>query len=327
MTFRELVNRFQCVEEAISFLATKGKRVVDAGTISEERAKLDRVGGQIICIFDKEYPDLLKSIPDAPPFLSAIGNVALLKARNVSIVGSRNSSLTGNRITRTIANELCTHGYTIVSGLAIGIDRHAHLGGIDSTIAIIANGLGSIYPPENIDVAQEICAKGLLLTEAPFGVPPSPSLFHGRNRIIAALSRGTLIVEATQNSGSLITANCALDYGRDVFAVPGSPIDSRSYGPNTLIQNGANLVQGSRDIIRYYQNAPQTRPAPVEIPCNEISSDLKARVATLLSNDPVHIDEICFQLQHPAAAIRVILSELELDGIARPCVGGRFALR
>ena len=207
-------------------------------------------GARLVAKGEIDYPALLGLIEDAPPLLWIKGDFSLLERPMLSIVGARNTSSLGRRFARTLAGELGAEGFTVVSGLARGIDTAAHQAALETgTIAVLAGGLDSIYPPENAELHHKIAEQGLLISEQPFGMKPLARHFPMRNRIVAGLSRATIVVEAAARSGSLITAQNALEQGREVMAVPGHPFDARSAGCNILLRDGATLVRGARDVI------------------------------------------------------------------------------
>ncbi len=219
--------------------------------IEQELNNTHKFGAKIISFFDDEYPELLKEIPNPPPIITVKGNLNLLKNKNtIAIVGSRNASYNGIAFAKKIAYELGQNNIKIVSGLALGIDKAAHDATIKSgTIAVIAGGIDSTYPKENIKTYQEIYDKGLIISEQPFNSSPLAKNFIARNRIISGLSQGTFVIEAGLKSGSLATANFANDQGRQVFAAPGAPYDHRSLGCNKLIKDGAKITQDINDIL------------------------------------------------------------------------------
>jgi DNA processing protein len=321
ISFYSIFKKYKNAGDALSFLATKKIDIASQRSVEEEIERTHKFGARIIFFTDTEYPDMLKQCPDAPPFIIAKGDASLLKKPSISVVGSRNSSIHGNKIALELGKGLQANGYTIVSGMARGIDRQAHIGGMQSTIAVLANGIEQVYPPENKDIYEKILANGVIITESPVGTPPATHLFPGRNRIVAGLSVGTVVVEGTQHSGSLITANYALEYNREVFCVPGCPLDPRSYGPNKLIQNGAHLIQDYEDVLKHIRsfrvidNVEQDYiPEPDESP-----TDLRECILELVSNVPTDIDEIYSNLDCSIAHLKQMLVELELEGYLKHC--------
>lgn len=210
------------------------------------------LGGQFLTLLDPDYPPLLRHIPDAPPVLSILGDPACLRQPGIGIVGARNASAQGLRLAESLATELTDSGLTIISGLARGIDSAAHKGALyrqGLTVAAIAGGLDCPYPPQNADLQAQIAKMGAVITEAPMGTAPQGRHFPRRNRLIAGLALGCVVVEAAPHSGTLITARMAADYGREVFAVPGSPLDPRCRGSNDLLRKGAILTERAADIL------------------------------------------------------------------------------
>ena len=221
-----------------------------------EIENISKIGGKIITAFDEDYPEILRNIHDYPPVLTVLGNSLLLKEKIIGIVGSRNPSINGKTFAYKLSYELANSGFVIASGLARGIDKSAHdiISHQLPTIAVMASGINIVYPQENTHLYNTIIDKGgLIITEFPFSTLPRAQLFPQRNRIISGLSLGVVVVEASIQSGSLITANFALEQNREVFAVPGSPLDHRCRGSNSLIKNGAKLVESTSDIIESLQ--------------------------------------------------------------------------
>lgn len=259
VTFYKLLDRFGSAGDAIDNLPDlskqKGKKtpinLYPIDYAEKELESLNRFGGKLITVKDSEYPLTLSSVYDAPPVLSVIGKTELLNSRCIGIVGSRNASYNGRKFTHKICTDLGEMGFTVVSGMARGIDTAAHKGSIQSgTIAVIAGGINNIYPQENKDLHAEICEKGVVVSETPFGFDPRPQDFPRRNRIISGMSEGVAVIEASLRSGSLITARVASEQGKEVFAVPGFPFDPRAQGTNKLIKEGATLIQNAEDIYR-----------------------------------------------------------------------------
>jgi DNA processing protein len=284
-------------------------------TIEEELENVTEFGATLITYLDPDYPDLLKEIPDFPPLLSTKGNLSLLSSACLGIVGSRNASTHGCRLAHQIAKDLGERSWKTVSGLARGIDTAAHKGSLEyGTIAILAGGIDIIYPEENKKLYEEISEKGLLITESAFGTAPQAPLFPRRNRLISGISRGILVLEAAIQSGSLITAKYALDQGRDVFAVPGSPLDPRSRGPNHLLKQGATLVEDFQDILQALPSTAEISldPPPFEERKDpEISSDF---ILDHLSVIPLSIDDLLQLTGLPLTTLWPTLLDLEIQG-------------
>src|SRR5712675_514059 len=245
VTFREALQHFGSARAACTELSVAGEAV-----IAREEAALARAGGRFLVMGDAGYPAALAALPDAPPVLSAIGDPTLLGRRTLAIVGAREASLAGRRFAAELAASLGAAGFVVASGLARGIDAAAHQAALATgTVAVLAGGIDQIYPPQNAALYGEIATRGLLLSESSWGIPPVARAFPRRNRIVSGLSAGVVVIEAAARSGSLITAHRAAEQGRDVFVVPGSPMDPRYAGSNSLIQDGAILAGHVNDIL------------------------------------------------------------------------------
>lgn len=333
ITFHYLYNQFKNPLNAIDHLYINKKQIPSTNKILTEIHQTYSFGAQILFFKDEYYPALLKHTRDCPPFLMVKGNLELLKMPAVAIVGSRSSSVHGNHIAYNIAKELANCGYVVVSGLARGIDKQAHLGAFPNTIGVIANGLDKVYPPENEELHNKIINEGLVITENPIGTSPVAHLFPARNRIVAGLSLATLVVEATRNSGSLLTAQLASEYNREVMAIPGCPLESRSYGCNKLIQQHiASLIQNHQDILKIlHVNHYPIEQEPLEY-VNHMDTntilDLKPKLRELISTVPVSIDEIHRQLDMGTsiAEIRTTLIQMEIDGTISHLRGDKVML-
>ena len=278
------------------------------------------------------YPRLLGELEDAPPLLIAKGNLNLLDRIAVAIVGARNASAAACRFARGLAHDLGQDGLAVVSGLARGIDSAAHDGALGTgTIAVVAGGIDVFYPPENRERQQALYEHGLVLAEMPPGTEPRARHFPYRNRIIAGISTATVVVEAAPRSGSLITARLAAEAGREVMAVPGSPLDPRAQGCNQLIRDGATLIQTAADIaegLRPLQ--PQVRSEPVRYEPSEIVNghdDAVDVVEGLLGPSPVPVDEIIRLSGASSGAVQMALLELDLAGRLERHAGGKVSVR
>lgn len=345
VTFRQLLNRTGSAEAAIAELprlAVKAGTAAKVPTIAQaedEISAISRVGGRLVASAEPDYPPLLRYISGSPPLITVIGSGQLDLHRTVAIVGARNASAAGQRMTAILASELGQSGYTIVSGLARGIDAAAHKASLSTgTIAVLAGGLDKIYPEENAPLAQSILDNGgLLLSEMPMGWAPRAQDFPRRNRLVSGLALGVVVVEAAKQSGSLITARLALEQNREVFAVPGSPLDPRAEGGNHLIQQGATLVTGAADVIDALSEADPSRQAFLEpdwepeIPQVELepepSSSDRARLIEALSPTPVQVDALIAATGIPVTAIQTLLLELDLRGRLEWSSGQLVALR
>ena len=295
-------------------------------------------GAQMICAGDARYPAQLAEISDAPPVLWAIGNLAVLERPMIAIAGARNASSLGTRMARGLAQELSSHGYVVVSGLARGVDAAAHSATLETgTVAVMAGGADVLYPAENAQLAEAITKTGVRLSEQPFGMPPQARHFPRRNRIISGLAQALVVVEAAAKSGSLITARNALDQGREVLAVPGHPFDARAAGCNMLIRDGARLVRNADDILEALppvETAKPTQhsfdlsdaPAPRQKRTLRETANLHSQILRRLGPSPIAEDQLIRDLGSPAAAVSPVLTDLELDGRIQRQPGGMLAL-
>jgi DNA processing protein len=344
VTFRSLLRRFGSARAAIAALPDLAKRggrsaplrVCPAAQAEQELGAAGRIGARLLATEDGDYPVALAAIDDAPPLLYARGDASLLRRKAVAMVGARNASANGRRLAEDIARDLGAAGFVVVSGLARGIDHAAHRGSLDSgTVAVVAGGIDIAYPPDNEELQREIARRGVLIAEMPPGTVPQAKHFPRRNRLISGLSLGVLVVEAALQSGSLITARLALEQGREVLAVPGSPLDPRCRGTNNLLRQGAILAEGAADVIAALAGMSGTATLPAE-PQNgwqlseiaEDSGDDAAfrTVTELLGPDPVMVDELVRQCHLSAPAVRAVLLELELAGRLERHPGNRVSL-
>lgn len=338
VTFRVLMQHFKTAEEALASLPEKARKgglrkplkICSKAEAEKEFEDVAKIGAEILFLNETDYPEQLAVLADAPPVLSVLGNKALLKKPHIAIVGTRNASVNGRNIARHFAMDLVKAGYSVVSGMALGIDAAAHDGALyaandnASTTAVLGTGINVAYPEQNRRIYNAICQKGVLVSEYPFATKPQPSNFPQRNRIISGLSLGLVVIEAALRSGSLITANKALEQGKDVFAVPASPLDPRAAGVNHLIKNGAPLVESAQDIIDHLsvtpsfsfsetkenkQNIQQSEPQIYE-PSDQDRTD----ILSLLDGSPAEIDALIRETGLPASVISVLLVELELGG-------------
>lgn len=339
VTYRQLIARFGTAEaalDALPMLALRGGGaapvIADAGMARREIASAAKLGARHLFLGDPAYPPLLAELETAPPVLIVRGDLALAHRPCVAMVGARNASAAACRFARQLALRLAEAGTTIVSGLARGIDTAVHQGSIgNGTVGVIASGIDIAFPPENRDLQERVALEGLLLAEQPPGAEPLARHFPSRNRIIAGLSLGTVVVEAAPRSGSLITARIAAEAGREVMAVPGSPLDPRAQGCNLLIREGATLVQTVEDILEAirpidaravrspvsgFESEPPAEPGEAE----------RQRIEALLGPVPVPVDELIRQAGLPAAAVQLVLLELELAARLERHAGGRVSL-
>jgi DNA processing protein len=273
-------------------------------------------------------------IDDAPPLLVVRGNAATLSRPMVAIVGSRNASGAGMKFTQMIARELGEAGFVVVSGLARGIDAAAHGASVESgTVAVLAGGQDRVYPPEHVELLESLLAAGAAVSEMPLGWEPRARDFPRRSRLISGLSLGVVIVEAAKRSGSLITARFALEQGREVFAVPGSPLDPRAEGANGLIKQGATPVTETADIISVLRPILDEKALPAREPAEERpieeaepAPDQRARIVSLLGPSPVQVDDLVQLSQSSPAVVRMVLLELEIAGRLERHGGGLVSL-
>ncbi|GAB5427155.1 MAG: DNA-processing protein DprA [Devosia indica] len=343
VTFRQLLNRFGSAEAALEALpdisakAGRPMQAISPARAEDEIAGLDRYGARLVAQGEPGYPEHLLQISGAPPLLTLAGGERLDWHRTVGIVGARNASSAGVKMTRMLAGDLGASGYCVVSGLARGIDTAAHRASLETgTIAVLAGGFDRIYPEENIPLAHDILDNGgALLTEMPLGWEPRSRDFPRRNRLVSGLSLGVVVVEAAKRSGSLITARLALEQNRDVFAVPGSPLDPRAEGGNLLIQQGARLVTSAADIIEVVSSADPARHALFEpewrpdeaTEQSELAPDDRSKLLQALSTTPVDVDELIAQTGIAPQAMQILLLELDIGGQIEWSSGQLVALR
>jgi DNA processing protein len=293
--------------------------------VGRELAAGESLGARLLVLGGTDYPQMLAVLDPPPPVLWARGRVALLNQPSVAIVGARIASAGGQRIARGLAQQLGQAGHVVVSGMARGIDAAAHEGALTTgTVAVLGGGVNDIYPPEHADLYTRLVDHGCVVSESPVGARAQARDFPRRNRIISGLSRGVVVVEAEIRSGSLITARLAAEQGRDVFAVPGSPLDPRARGPNELLRQGAILCEGIEDIDRAFHTLRTLREPPSEPLFYDDSLDelFLDRVAALLSPTPTPRDELARALHAPVAQVAAALLELSLSGRAELLPGG-----
>jgi DNA processing protein len=339
IAYRQLLSRFGDAGAALAALpdlAGRGGRpycVADPVSIEREIAATKRAGARYLFHDQPGYPAGLAATEGAPPILAYRGRLDLLEQPAVAIVGARNASAAAIRLARDFASGLAAAGFVVVSGLARGIDGAAHDGALPATIGVIASGIDIAYPPQHAGLQERVAVEALLLAEQPPGAEPRARNFPSRNRIIAGLGAGTLVVEAAPRSGSLITARLAGEFGREVMAVPGSPLEPRSHGCNQLIREGAVLVQDVADVVELlhsFDGSPRStfrEAAPAfDSDGDELASAEPADVEGLLSTSPVPVDELVRQSGGTAAAVQLALLELEIAGRLERHAGGRVSL-
>jgi DNA processing protein len=355
LTYRRLLARFGSVAQAIEALPDLARaggrttpfRLASRADAERELTQLHKLGGKFCFLGDPDYPEFLADTADAPPALAVLGDVKLLSAPSIGMVGARNASVNGMRMAEQLAEDLA-QTLVVVSGLARGIDASAHQGAMRSgkTIAAIAGGIDIPYPPEHDRLQAQIAENGAIVAEAPLGTAPLARHFPKRNRVIAGLSLGLVVIEAAVRSGSLITARLANEAGRELFAVPGSPLDPRCRGSNDLIRQGANLTETAADVMANLPDHPARQglardplflhgksgfaePSEQSGGYNVDEAELaKARrlVPSLIGVEPVAVDGIARHCQLSTAAIQAVLLELELSGRVETLPGNRVAL-
>ena len=348
VTFRQLLRRFGSAEaalEALPELARRGGRlrplaICPQASAERELAELGRLGGRLVVMADPAFPAMLAEADDAPPLLLTLGQTELLANRAVAMVGARNASANGRLLAETMARELAQQGWIVVSGLARGIDSAAHRGALaGGTIAVLAGGLDRPYPPESEPLYHAIAERGLVVSEMPLGRVPQARHFPQRNRIVSGLALGTVVVEAALQSGSLITARLAGEQGREVMAVPGSPLDPRCRGANLLIRQGATLVEGAADVMealsgaggRFHPVADRAEcfsqtPSNISEPIETTIKSSLSLVEERLGPSPVAVDELLRQCHMSPPFLRMTLLELELAGRLQWHPGNRVSL-
>ncbi|MCF6327251.1 MAG: DNA-processing protein DprA [Devosiaceae bacterium] len=353
-TFRQLINRFGSANAALEILpeltlrggAKSAPKICSIEQAENEIEQLDSIGARLVSISDADYPFLLKHIHSPPPLLAIAGQLPRNDNKSLAIIGARNASASGRKLAQTIAEDLGEQGYMVISGLARGIDFAAHSGAIKTgTVAVFAGGIDQIYPKENINLAEQILdTGGALVSEMAFGSMPRAKDFPRRNRLVSGMSRGVLVIEAALRSGSLITARYGLEQDREIFAIPGSPMDPRAAGTNRLIRDGAKLVTGASDILEEFElgeNSPDLflseegvgddlLPADLAEISSKIQNEASAgdhqTVLNSLSVTPVAIDDLINATSLSAPIVQTILLELDLAGRIERSSGQLVAL-
>lgn len=335
VTFRQLLGRYGTASAALDALpelaAKSGRkkrfRICPADIAEREQETLSAIGGHLLVFGDPAYPAPLAAIDDAPMVLSLIGDITLLSRDSIAMVGARNASTNGRNFARRLASDLGEAGLAVISGLARGIDAAAHTGALDhATVAVLGGGVDVKYPRENAALHDAVADKGLLISEVPCGIQPQARHFPRRNRIISGLSLGVIVVEAALRSGSLITARLAGEQGRDVFAVPGSPLDPRCKGTNDLIRKGAMLTETAEDVltelapVRGHQTKRPLAPSPTADSSVAAAQDHTApanardRIGQMIGPSPLSIDDIVRDSGFPINTVWSVLLEMELAG-------------
>jgi DNA processing protein len=347
VTFATLIERYQSASAALAALPALARRGGSSGDLKSpgdaearrELEALDRIGGRLIACIEPEFPHALAALDAPPPLLCVLGNPDLLAREMISIVGARNASALGRKFASQLASELGASGFIVVSGMARGIDTAAHEGAlVTGTCAVLAGGVDDIYPPENAKLYARIRTGGVIVSEMPVGQRPQAKHFPRRNRIISGVARGVVVVEAAEGSGSLITANYALEQGREVFAVPGSPLDPRAKGTNRLIREGAALVETAEDVLDVLRSlatrairepgaSPSFRNTGDDDDVSDADTDLTRRVIEeRLGPSPLEVDELVRQCGAPVSVVLTVLLELELAGRLERHPGNRVSL-
>ena len=345
ITFYRLIERFGSAARALEGLpdlARRGGRrkpmtVCPRAAAEREMEALETIGADLVARVEAGYPPNLVHIEDAPPLIAVLGQGHLLERPIVAVVGARNASLNGRRFANRLAADLGKGGFAVVSGLARGIDASAHVGALETgTVAVVAGGIDVVYPKENERLHQDIAERGALISEIEPGTTPQARHFPRRNRLISGMAMGVVVVEASLRSGSLITARLALDQGREVFAVPGSPLDPRARGTNGLLRQGATLTESAEDVLRALDDTlrmplgerkiPDVFGAAADLPSPGEIDSARAAIVENLSPTPVMVDEIIRSGHFSPAVVSMVLLELELAGRLERQPGNRVAL-
>ena len=328
-------NALKALPEVARAAGINGYEICPPGVIEAELRAAKAAKAQLLCLGSADYPESLVKISDAPPMLWAIGDTSLLNSPLIALVGARNASSLGTRMARALAHDLGSKGFTVVSGLARGIDTASHIASLKTgTIAVMAGGVDVVYPSENTNLALDISQQGLCVSEQPMGQSPQARHFPTRNRIISGLSQAVIVVEAAAKSGSLITARDALDQGRDVLVVPGHPFDARASGCNMLIRDGATLVRNADDVIAALPvEKPEPQQVQIDLPLPapqkrtlRQTAELHQQILSRLGPSPVAEDQLIRDLDVSAGNIAPALVDLELDGKISRQSGGLLSL-
>ena len=345
VTFAALIARFHSATVALEELPRLARRggasgdlkIPDKAEAERELERTAKLGGRLIASIEPNFPFGLAALDAPPPVIAVLGNKEMPSREMIAVVGARNASALGRKFASELASDLGSAGLAVVSGMARGIDTAAHVGALAAgTIAVLAGGIDDVYPPENARLYEDIRAKGAIVSEMPIGQRPQAQHFPRRNRIISGLSRGVVVVEAAEGSGSLITARLALEQNREVFAVPGWPLDPRAKGTNRLLREGAGLVESADDVLdvlRPLLNSAFREPSgdlgswhQGGTGERETDQSLRCTVVELLGAAPAPTDEIIRQSGAPASEVLCIIMELELAGRVHREAGGRICL-
>ncbi len=330
VTFAQLLARFGSVEAALSEVPRLARwgggappKVPDETAMRREIEALARRGGRMIAACESDFPKGLAALDAPPPMISVLGHTVLLQREMIAMVGARNASALGRKLAQTLARDLSEAGLVVVSGMARGIDTAAHEGALaKGTVAVVAGGVDSIYPPENKPLYEKLIAEGAIVSEMALGEAPQARHFPRRNRLVSGMARGVVVVEAAEGSGSLITARLALEQNREVFAVPGSPLDPRAKGTNRLLRDGAVLTETAEDVLIVlrpilgvgFDEPPRDTPVGVANLSEAEIDHIRAVVEEALGPAPLAIDELIRVCGAPAQVILAVLLELELAG-------------
>ncbi len=329
VSFRDLINRYgdaaTALDELPALIRKKSIQPPRPEQVEAEMEYAENMGVRLICAIEPDYPAYLRALDPPPPVISVLGDISVLQKPCVAIIGSRNASAIGQRFANSLAAELGQAGYAVVSGLARGIDAAAHKGSLSTgTIAVLGGGVDHIYPRENTELHGHIAQSGAVISESPMGYRATARDFPRRNRIISGLSKGVVVIEAAERSGTLITARYALEQNREVMAAPGSPLDPRTKGCNRLIRQGAHLIETAEDVIAVLETlqpldlrepGSSFRSAPFD--AAQASSDIakaKIRISGLLSPTPTPRDDIIRSSALPLPIATAALLEMELCG-------------
>jgi DNA processing protein len=338
VTFHQLLDRYGDAERALAALpelSMRGGRTAPLAIPSLNDAEREiaagvALGARLIAACEPDFSPMLAALDPAPPILWACGRIELLSRPTVAIVGARIASAAGQRFARTLAKDIGEAGYVVVSGMARGVDAAAHEGSLASgSIAVLAGGVDDVFPPENRGLYERLVAEGCVVSESPPGFQARARDFPRRNRLISGLAAAVVVVEAEMRSGSLVTARLAAEQGREVLAVPGSPLDPRAKGTNDLIRQGAAICEGVEDVLRALGGLTQLREPDAHDPFVDDGRDadppggeLHERIAALLSPTPTPRDELIRITGAPASAVNAALTELALAGRAEVLPGG-----
>ncbi len=340
VSFRDLINRYGDASAALdalpSLIRNKPINPPRPDQVEAEIEYAEQMGVRLICAIEPDYPKYLRALDPPPPVISVLGRAEVLHRPCVAIIGSRNASAIGQRFANGLAAELGQGGYTVVSGLARGIDSAAHHGSLTTgTVAVLGGGVDHIYPRENAELHAQIVENGAIVSESPLGYRATARDFPRRNRIISGLCRGVVVIEAAERSGTLITARYALEQNREVMAAPGSPLDPRTKGCNRLIRQGAHLIESAEDVMAVLETLraleleePSESFAPAPFDPKQFEADIdaaKKRVMNLLSPTPTPRDDIIRASGLPVPIVTAALLEMELAGDANVEADGKIS--